>query len=59
MDSSTIVHERTCLICREKKEKKGVDKVEKGWYDKQAVTETARQSVRPTKKVVDIMRNGW
>lgn len=43
----------------EKKEKKGVDKVEKGWYDKQAVTETARQSVRPTKKVVDIMRNGW
>ena len=43
----------------EKKEKKGVDKGEKGWYDKQAVTATARQSVRTPKKVVDIMRNGW
>lgn len=34
MDSSTIVHERTCLICREKKEKKDLFRLVKSGEDR-------------------------
>ena len=34
MDSSTIVHERTCLICREKKEKKDLFRLVKPGEDR-------------------------